>query len=120
METRLTRRPGEPGTKKLVERYGDRLLRVRYVYDAANARRLKTVELIIESVPWRPKPRHPRRRDDEIIAVRIAWDETDLREQAKRLCAIWRPAQKVWEMRWADARRLGLSDRVAPNSTIHK
>lgn len=120
METRLTRRPGEPGTKKLVERYGERLLRVRYVYDAANARRLKTVELIIESVPWRPAPRHPRRRDDDIVAVAIGWHETDLRERAKRLGAVWRHAQKVWEMHWADARRLGLSDRVAPDPKIHK
>jgi hypothetical protein len=120
METRLTRRPGEPGTKKLVERYGERLLRVRYVYDAANARRLKTVELIIESVPWRPALRHPRRRDDDIVAVPIAWQKSDLRERAKRLGAVWRPAHKLWEMRWADARHLGLADRVPPNPKIHE
>ena len=53
-----------------------------------------------------------RRRDEDIVAVRIAWHETDLRERAKRLGAIWRPVQKIWEMRWADARRLGLADRV--------
>lgn len=28
METRLTLRPGQNGTKKLVERYGERLVRV--------------------------------------------------------------------------------------------
>ena len=54
METRLTLRPGQHGTRKLVERYGERLLRVRYLYDAASGRRLKTVELIVESVPWTP------------------------------------------------------------------
>ena len=109
METRLTLRPGQHGTRRLLERFGERLVRVRYLYDAATGRRLKTVELIVESVPWTP---HPRRRDDEIVAVRIAWDETDLRERAKRLGAVWRPAQKVWEMHWADARRLGLASRV--------
>ena len=31
METRLTLRPGQHGTRKLVERYGERLLRVRYL-----------------------------------------------------------------------------------------
>ncbi|MGH2396673.1 MAG: hypothetical protein ACRDFW_06730 [bacterium] len=40
----------------------------------------------------------PRRRDDDLVAVRIARDESDLRERAKRLGAIWRPAQKLWEM----------------------
>ena len=112
METRLTLRPGQGGTKKLVERYGDRLLRVRYVYDRVNGRRLKTVELIVESVAWRPRPRNLRRRDDEIVAVPIAWSETELRERAKRLGAIWRPAQKLWEMTWGNAKRLEISDRV--------
>jgi len=112
METRLTLRPGQHGTRKLLERFGQRLLRVRYLYDAEARRRLKTVELIVESVPWTPRPRRPRRRDDEIVAVRIGWDEADLRERAKRLGAVWRPAQKVWEMHWADARRLGLASRV--------
>jgi hypothetical protein len=113
METRLTLRPGQSGTKKLLARYGERLLRVRYLYDAASGRRLKTVELIIESVPWRPRARTPRRRDDEIVAVRIAFHETDLRQRAKRLGAVWRPAQKLWEVTWLDAKRLGISDRVA-------
>ena len=112
METRLTLRPGQHGTRKLLERFGERLVRVRYLYDPESGRRLKTVELIVESVPWAPRARKPRRRDDEIVAVRIAWDETDLRERAKRLGAVWRPAQKVWEMHWSDARRLGVANRV--------
>ena len=112
METRLTLRPGQHGTRKLVERFGERLVRVRYLYDAAAGRRLKTVELIVESVPWTPRPRRPRRRDDEIVAVRIAFDEADLRERARRLGAVWRPQQKLWEMHWGDVRRLGLASRV--------
>lgn len=113
MEIRLTRRPGEAGTKKLVERFGERLVCVRYRYDAASGRRLKTAELIIESVPWTPRARAPRRRHDEIVTVRILFAETELRERAKRLGAIWRPAQKLWEMRWEHACALGISDRVA-------
>jgi len=112
VETRLTLRPGQNGTQKLVERFGERLLRVRYLYDASTGRRLKTVELIVSSAPWRPRARAARRRDDEIVAVRIAFHETDLRERAKRLGAVWRPAQKLWEIRWGDAKRLGISDRV--------
>ncbi|HUJ86675.1 MAG TPA: hypothetical protein VLX30_07470 [Burkholderiales bacterium] len=85
METRLTLRPGQHGTRKLVERFGERLVRVCYLYDAQTGRRLKTVELIVES---------------------------DLRGRAKRLGAVWRPAQKIWEMHWSDVRRLGLTERV--------
>ena len=115
METRLTLRPGQNGTKKLLERYGERLVRVRYLYDPNTGRRLKTVELIVEAVPWRPRTRHPRRTDDQIVAVRIAFAEVDLRERAKRLGAVWRPAQKLWELTWRDAKRLGIADRVQPS-----
>ena len=118
METRLTLRPGQNGTKKLLERYGERLVRVRYLYDARTGRRLKTVELIVEAVPWRPRPRHPRRSDDDIVAVRIAFAETDLRERAKRLGAVWRPVQKLWEITWRDAKRLGIADRVTQSDPL--
>jgi hypothetical protein len=116
METRLTLRPGQAGTKKLVLRYGERLLRVRYVYDEKTARRLKTVELIVESVPWHPAKRRSRRRDEDIVVVRIAYGEIELRERAKRLGAIWRPTQKLWEISWLDAKRLGIADRVASDT----
>ncbi len=51
METRLTLRPGQAGTKKLLDRCGERLVRVRYPCDRAAGRRLKTVELVVEAIP---------------------------------------------------------------------
>lgn len=48
MKTRLILKPGQPGTKRLVEKYGDYLLCVRFKYDAESRQRLKTVELIVE------------------------------------------------------------------------
>ena len=54
METRVTLRPGEKGTKALVAEYGHRLICVRYRYDAAARLRYKTVELVVEQVPWDP------------------------------------------------------------------
>ncbi len=61
METRLTRRPGQAGTKKYLARYGERLVCVRYLYDERNRCRHKTIELIVETVPWEPNARRPRR-----------------------------------------------------------
>jgi hypothetical protein len=115
METRLTRRPGQAGTKKFLDRYGNRLVCVRYRYDTENNCRHKTVELIVETIPWQSRGRRSRRRDEEMIAVRIGYTETDLRERAKRLGAIWRPNHRLWEMRWLDAKRLGIADRVTPD-----
>ena len=122
METRLTLRPGQPGTRKLVARYGERLVCVRYVYDAASGQRLKTVELVVESVPWQTRARKPRRQDDDVVYVRIAYDESDLRERAKRLGAIWRHPQKLWEITFRDSKRLGIEDRIVESGgrgTIH-
>jgi hypothetical protein len=115
MEIRLTRRPGQAGTKKFTERYGERLVCVRYRYDEAKSCRHKTVELIVETVPWTARGRRARRRDEEMVAVRIGYNETDLRERAKRLGAIWRPNHRLWEMRWLDAKHLGIADRVPPD-----
>jgi hypothetical protein len=112
METRLTLRPGQPGTRKLLEKYGERLVCVRYVYDAAAGRRLKTVELVIVSVRWSAKARKRRRQDDDVVYVRIAYHETDLRERAKRLGAIWRHPQRLWEITFRDSKRLRIEDRI--------
>ena len=75
-----------------------------------------TVELIVESVPWHPATGRPRRCDEDIVAVRIAYGEIELRERARRLGAIWRPTQKLWEISWLDAKRLGIADRVASDT----
>jgi hypothetical protein len=58
MRAKLTLRPGQRGTKKLVRKYGDRLVCVRYRYDGERRKRYKTVELIIEESDWEPKAAH--------------------------------------------------------------
>lgn len=57
---------------------------VRYLYDETRGRRLTTVELVIEEAPWRGRPRKPRRQDHDLVAVRIAWDETDMHIAIKK------------------------------------
>ena len=112
MGTRLTLRPGMPGTKRLLARYGERLVCVRHLYDEARNRRLKTVELVIEDAPWHGVARRPRRNDHELVGVRIAWNESELRSAVKQAGAIWRPRQKLWEMSWEAVRTLGIGHRV--------
>ena len=85
---------------------------MRYVYDASAGRRLKTVELVVESVPWSARGRKPRRQDDDVVYVRIAYHETELRERAKRLGAIWRQPQKLWVNTFRDSKRLGIENRI--------
>jgi len=112
METRLTLRPGMPGTKKLVARFGERLVCVRYLYDSDRRKRFKTVELIVEEVAWEPRGRRPRRQAHDFVGVRIAYRERVLRDAVKTAGGIWRPRQRLWELPWEAVRVLGLESRV--------
>jgi hypothetical protein len=112
VETRLSLAPGQNGTKKLVAIHGERLVCVRYRYDAKRQVRHKTVELIVETKPWNPRARNVRRRPDDMVAVRIEYAESELRERVKRVGGIWRPRHKLWELEWRSVRNMGLQDRV--------
>lgn len=116
METRLSLSPGQNGTKKLVAIHGERLVCVRYRYDAKRQVRHKTVELIVETTPWNPRTRNTRRRPEDMVGVRIAYGESELRERVKRVGGIWRPRHKLWELDWQTVRNMGLEDRVVIES----
>jgi hypothetical protein len=47
---RLTKtiKAGQKGTKKLVKRFGPKLIRVRYYYDSKKKKRYTTIEIIKE------------------------------------------------------------------------
>ena len=119
LPVRLILRPGQNGTKKLLEKYGDRLVSVRYRYDEEQGKRYKTVELIEEEVSWEPeldgraastKVASPAPSDR--FGVRIGFSESALREQVKQLGGIWRPEHKLWELSYAQIVALGLQKRI--------
>ncbi len=47
--------PEAPGTKQWQERYGDRLVRVRYRGNRKRRARSTTVEIIVEEAYWDPE-----------------------------------------------------------------
>jgi hypothetical protein len=55
MRARKKLKPGQDGTKSLLDKYGERLICVRYRYDEERGLRHKTVELIVDSTPWKPQ-----------------------------------------------------------------
>ncbi|MFM9971108.1 MAG: hypothetical protein ACKVQK_22165 [Burkholderiales bacterium] len=103
-----------PGTKKLQQRYGEKLVCVRYLYDQATKKRFKTIELIVEETPWQGKPRRRRINDYDMVAIRVAWEETETRAAIKAAGAIWRPRHRLWEVDWKTVRELKLQDKVVP------
>ena len=60
----------------MLEQYGDRLVCVRYRYDAQRKTRFKTVELIVAQRDWNPPA--PRFADDALVSVRVGLAEVGL------------------------------------------
>lgn len=44
--------------------------------------------------------------------MRMAYDETELRNRAKRLGAIWRKELRLWEITFRDSGRMGIAHRI--------
>lgn len=74
-------KPGQKGTVRLKEKYGDALLCVRYRFDEIRQVKVKTVELIVDEKPQLM----PRFRDEEMVPFAVAYDEVELRQQLRRM-----------------------------------
>jgi hypothetical protein len=97
MKTHKHLKPGENGTLRLVERFGDTLLCVRYRYDAIRDMRIKTAEIIVDE---RPGKGVPRIRETDIVNIQVPFTMKALRERLKGVGAKWDPVQKLWRVRW--------------------
>ena len=110
MKTTVKLLPGQPGTKNLVDMFGDKLLCVRYRYDADRELRIKTVELVIEKSPWQPKL--PQTDSEEIVSIKVNYDETHLRKQVKQNGGKWDHHKKLWQMPYRNVVQLDLINRI--------
>ena len=97
MKTHKHLKPGEAGTVRLIERFGDALLCVRYRYDAIRDMRIKTAEIIVEERPGRGAP---RLRDTDSVWVEVPYTMAALRERLKGVGAKWDPGMRLWRVRW--------------------
>lgn len=94
--------PGQPGTQKLARQYGAALLCVRYRLDATGARRLTTVELVVEDALVAPRT----------VAVRLNFNEVQLRARLLERGATWDPGARVWRVPRRLAAALQLQGRI--------
>jgi len=101
-------KPGQKGTKRLVEQYGDALLCVRYRYDEKRGIRLKTVEIVVEE--WTSIP--SRFKDGDIVSVSVHFEEIELREQLRTLRARWDAQAKLWFVPYRLIRGTPLEARI--------
>ncbi len=101
---------GMPGTKKLVEKFGEKLLCVRYKYDPGKKIKYKTVELIIDKGFWDPDENLIKRRRK--VFLKINYSETELRMKVKAKGGRWAPEKRLWIIEQAKAEAMGLENRI--------
>lgn len=102
--------PRKPGTKKLIEQYGKNLLCVRYRYDAEKKIKYKTAEIIIESSFWEPEGE--KKGEEKKVEIKVGYNEMELRAKVKAAGGRWNAGKKVWEIRYREAKKLGLTGRI--------
>ena len=109
MKTHTHLKPGQKGTKRLVEKFGESLLCVRYRYDERRGVRLKTVEIVVEEKSWKPSSRY---RDGDIVPLIVAYTEKDLRDRLKAVGGRWDPQKKVWLVPYGSIKGTDLEERI--------
>lgn len=96
-------KPGNPGTRRLLQRYGADLLCVRYRIDRSTGKRFTTVELPVEERAGPPAA---------MVWVRVGYGETEVRRQIKESGGVWDAERKLWRISGHIARALKLQKRI--------
>jgi hypothetical protein len=103
-------KPGQKGTKQLLARYGDRLICVRYGYDAERKKRFKPVELPSRNAIGNRQ--RPRFAHDQIVGLRVAFTDVAGRDRVKQAGGTWNPERRVWQLRYDRVVALGLKSPI--------
>jgi hypothetical protein len=104
--------PGQPGTKRYVRQFGDALVCVRYRTHPETATRYTTVEIVVDEKQL-PRPVAPGGiQETTLVAVTVAFGETELRQRVKDAGGKWDQERKVWLLPYGTARKLGLHGRI--------
>ena len=117
MKTKLNLKPGQRGTKRLCEKYGDSLVCVRYRYDEIRKKRYKTVELVIEEKDWEPEEESHKTdakhsTEIKLVGVRIGPGESALQQMARKAGGSWNRQIGLWEIEYEKALQIGMKDRI--------
>ena len=102
--------PGQPGAKKLTERFGEQLVCVRYRQDAEAGRRYTTVELVVDEGPVPIDKRTP-----SVVHLRVDYDERALQQAIRQQGGVWDRKLRVWRVRRDAVLSLQLQNRVLRN-----
>lgn len=108
-------KPGQPGTKKWLEKYGSNLICVRYKYDEEQKKRITTIEIIVEEKDWNVNQK--RIPKNKIVGLKVEYGEVQVARLIKAAGGKWNKSKKVWELPYKDVLALGLEPRLVAGET---
>ncbi len=85
---------------------------MRYIYDEERGLRYKTVELIEAQIAWQPTIDIQSKENRRCVWVKVAYGETALRQELRKVDARWCPQRKLWQVERGIALAMGLADRI--------
>jgi len=115
MKTKRILQAGQPGTKKLVDRYGDNLICVRHRYDEQKKMVHKTIEIIIESRLLLENEK--KILEHKSVDIRVGYNEVELRSRIKEYGGRWEPQRKVWQLPFEKVKELDLLNRIVDDES---
>lgn len=93
-----------------MEKYGDRLVCIRYQYDDQQHIKTKTIELVVERKTWYSKLKWSP--PNKIMFLRIEFGEIHLAKPVKEAGGKWNREKRAWELSLGQVRALGLEERI--------
>lgn len=110
MKTGKVLKPGQPGTKKWVEKYGEALVCVRYRNDEKQQQKFTTVEIVVDQRRWKKdSQRIPR---NKIMGILVRSDEPRLKKMIESTGGRWDARKQVWKLPYGEIVDLGLERRI--------
>ncbi|WP_043319748.1 hypothetical protein [Microbulbifer sp. HZ11] len=118
MEIIKTIKPGDDGSKRYHDKYGEQLCAVRYRRSPCKKTVYTTVEIIVaqreayqKNQSKRIDKTHPP-HTSEWVAVKVAYDEAELRAAVRRMGGRWSNRAKAWVVKRSMATRRNISHRI--------
>ncbi len=107
--------PGKDGTLKELEKFGGKLVGVRSRKNKAGNYKVKTIEIIINEGPIKPKQKNSS--PDKLVYLKIGWKEKELQQlvRDKEVNGKWDKDLQCWVVSYKKVVELGLEKRIVEN-----
>jgi len=116
MEVIRTIPPGKKGSIRFLKEWGDQLVTVRYRKNHDLKEILTTIEIVVDRRPIAEPGAQIKgflaNQNQQPVAVKIYYQETELRNRIKEVGALWSNKTKLWVTKRETAVSLGLLERI--------